>query len=118
LDLNPNGISNGGYSTIASGVLLCAQSALPIAHPSGDLTLLHPNSVISTPHYVTHSLISQNPRERMVVVQMSLLIVTFLSLISRILSVLQTTKEVNPRLHIAPCFNMWSVTFVFLFFFF
>ena len=55
-------------------------------------------------HNVTHSLISQNPRERMFVVQISLLIVTFLSLISRILSLMQTTKEVNPHpLHCAIC---------------
>jgi hypothetical protein len=39
----------------------------------------------------------------MFVVQISLLIVTFLSLISSILSLMQTTKEVNPHPHIAPC---------------
>jgi hypothetical protein len=35
---------------------------------------------------------------------------------------MQTTKEVNPHPHIAPCANMWNVTFLFLllllFFFF
>ena len=31
---------------------------------------------------------------------------------------MQTTKEVNPQPRIAPCINMWSVTFLFLFFFF
>ena len=46
-------------------------------------------------HNVTHSLMSQNPRERMSVVQISFLIVTFISVISRILSVMQTTQEVN-----------------------
>ena len=51
----------------------------------------------------------------MFVVQIvSLLIVTFLSFISQFLSLMQTTKEVNPNPHIAPCVNMWSVTFFFL----
>jgi hypothetical protein len=70
------------------------------------------HSVISTPINVTHSLISRNPRERMFVVQISLL-----SLISRNLSLPQTTKEVNPHPRIAPCVNMWSATFFFFFFF-
>jgi hypothetical protein len=26
------------------------------------------------------------------------------------LSLMQTTKEVNPHPHIVPCINMWSVT--------
>ena len=67
---------------------------------------------------MTHYVISQNLRERMYVVQISLLIATFLSLISQILSLMQTIKEVNPHSRIAPCVNMWSVTFLFLFFFF
>ena len=67
-------------------------------------------------HNVTHFLISRNPRERMFVVQISLLIVTFLSLISRNLSLMQTTQEVNPHPRIMPCVNMWSVTFLFFFF--
>jgi hypothetical protein len=65
-------------------------------------------------HNVTHSLISQNPRDRIFTLQISLLIVTFLSLISQILSLLQTTKQVNPHPRIAPCVNMW----IFFFFFF
>jgi hypothetical protein len=52
----------------------------------------------------------------MFVVQISLLIVTFLSLISSILSLMQTTKEVNSHPRIAPCVNMWSVFFFFFFF--
>ena len=52
----------------------------------------------------------------MFVVQISLLIVTFLSLISRNLSLMQSTQEVNPHRHIAPCVSMWSVTFLFFFF--
>ena len=68
-------------------------------------------------HNVTHSPISRNPRERMFVVKISLLIVTFLYLMSQNLSLMQTTQEVNPRPHIAPCVNMWSATFLFLFFF-
>jgi hypothetical protein len=76
------------------------------------------NSVISTPHNVTHSLISRNPRERTFIVQISLLIVTFHSFISQDLSLMQTTKEVNPHHRIAPCVHMWSATFLFLFFLF
>jgi hypothetical protein len=30
---------------------------------------------------------------------------------------MQTTKVINPHPHIVPCVNMWSVTFLFLFFF-
>ena len=71
------------------------------------------------PPNVTHSLISRNPRERMFVGQISLLIVTFSPLISHKLLLMQTTQEVNPHPRIAPCHvNMWSVTFLFLFFFF
>ena len=68
-------------------------------------------------HNVTHSPIFQNPKEWMFVVQISLFIVTLLSLISWNLSWMQTTKEVNPHPRIASCVNMWSVTFLFLFFF-
>jgi hypothetical protein len=68
-------------------------------------------------HNITHSLISQNPREHMFVVQISLLIATFLSLISQNLSLMQTTKVVNPHPHIALRVNMWSVTILFLIFF-
>jgi hypothetical protein len=66
-------------------------------------------------HNVIHSLMSQNPREWMFIVQISLLIITFLFLISQNLSLLQTIQEVNQHFRIAPCVNMWSVTFLFLF---
>jgi hypothetical protein len=46
----------------------------------------------------------------MFVVQISLLIVTFMFVISRDLSLMQTIKEVNPHPRIASCVNMWSVT--------
>ena len=49
----------------------------------------------------------------MYVVQISLLIVTFISLVSQILSLMQTTEEVNPHPHIAPCVIMRSVTLFF-----
>jgi hypothetical protein len=49
----------------------------------------------------------------MFVVQISFLIVTFLSFISQILSLMQTIKEVNPHPRVAPCVNMWSVFFFF-----
>ena len=81
-------------------------------------TRIHPKLRNINLHNVTHSLISRNPGKRMFVVQISLLIVTFLSLISWILSLMQTTQEVNPHPRIASCVNMWSVTFLFLFFFF
>ena len=58
------------------------------------------------PHKVTHSIIYRNPRERIFVVQISLLIVIFLSLISRNLSLMQTTKVVNPHPRITPCVNI------------
>ena len=61
---------------------------------------------------------SLNPRERMFVAQISLHIDTFLSLISRTLSSMQTTQEVNPHPCSAPRVNMWNVTFLFLFLFF
>ena len=70
------------------------------------------------PRNITHSLISRNLNEWIFVIQILLLIVTFLSLISQILSLMQTTKEVNPHPHIVPCVNMWTATFLFLFLFF
>jgi hypothetical protein len=54
----------------------------------------------------------------MFIVQISLLIVTFLFLISRNLWLMQTTQEVNPHPRIAPCVNMWRVTFSFFVFYF
>ena len=73
---------------------------------------VHPKLRNSNLHNITHFLISQNPRERMFVVQISLFLVTFLSLMSQILSLMQTIKEVNPHPCIAPSVNMWSVTFL------
>ena len=66
--------------------------------------ILH--SVIPTFYNFTHPLISQNPREQMFLFQILLLIVTFLSLISSILSLMQTTMKVNPHLrmhHMSIC---------------
>ena len=77
---------------------------------------IHPKLYNINLHNVTHSLISQNPRERMFVVQISPLIVTFLSLISQNLSLMQTTQAVNPHPRLTPCVNMWSVTFLLLLF--
>ena len=76
---------------------------------------VHPKLRNINLHNVNHSLISQNPRERMFIVQNSLLIVTFLSLISQILSLMQTTKKVYPYPCTVPCANMWSVIFLFFF---
>ena len=47
-----------------------------------DPTLIHSKLYSINLHNVKHSLMSYNPRERMFVAQISLLIVTFLSLIS------------------------------------
>ena len=77
----------------------------PLSH------VIHPELHNINLHNATHSLISRNPREWMFIVQISLLIVKFLTLISFFLSLLQTIKEVNPHPHIAPCVNMWSVFF-------
>jgi hypothetical protein len=74
---------------------------------------IHPKLRNINPHNVTHALISQNLRERMFVIQ--LLIDTFLFLISRKLSLLQTTQEVNSHPHITLCVNMWNVFFFFFF---
>jgi hypothetical protein len=50
----------------------------------------------------------------MFVVQISFIFVTFLSLMSRNLSLMQTTHKVNPHPRISPCV---SATFFFIFFF-
>ena len=71
---------------------------------------VHPKLRNINLHNITHSLISQNPRERMFVVQISLLIVTFLFLVSRIVSWMQAIKEGNPHPRIEPCVNMYNVT--------
>ena len=42
----------------------------------------------------------------------------YLSYITIFLSLMQTIQEVDPHPHIAPCVNMWGVTFLFLFCFF
>ena len=65
------------------------------------MSIVHPKLRIINLHNVTKSLISQNPREWMFIVQVSLLIVTFLSLISQTLSLMQTTQEINPHPRIA-----------------
>ena len=79
------------------------------------LELVHPKLRNINPRNVSHSLISRSPRERMFVGQLSFLIVTFLSLTSRNLSLVQTTKDVNPHPRIAPCVSMWSAFFFFYF---
>ena len=78
---------------------------------------LHPKLHNINLYYVTHSLISRNPRKRMFLSSNLPLIVTFLSLNSWVLPLMQTTIEVNPHPHIAPCVHMWSV-FIFLLFLF
>ena len=84
----------------------------------GNIEKVHPKICNSNLHNVTHCLISPNPREWMFIVQISLLIVTFLSLVSRFfLSLMQTIKGVDPHPCITPCVNMWSVAFFFFFFF-
>jgi hypothetical protein len=66
--------------------------------------VIHPNLHNINLHNVTHSLISWSPGECICVVQISILIVTLLSLISHHLSLLQITQEVWSRpLHCALC---------------
>ena len=78
---------------------------------------IHPKLRNINSHNAIHSLISRIPRERMFKVQKSHSLLAFLSLISQIFSLMQTTREVNPHPRIAPCVNMWSVIlFLFLFF--
>ena len=61
------------------------------------------NSITST-SIMSHILISRNPREHMFVVQISLLIVTFLSLISWNLSLMQKHQRSQPTpSHCAMC---------------
>ena len=79
---------------------------------------IHPKFCNINPHNFTRYLISRHPRERRFIVQISLLIITFLSLISRIFSLMQTTREVGSHPRITPCVNMWSITCIFLFFVF
>ena len=87
----------------------------PFTYSKCVYTQLHPILRKTNLHNITHSLISQNLREWMFVIQLSLLIVTFLSIIPQFFSLRQTIKEVNPHLRIAPCVNMWSVFFFFFF---
>ena len=77
--------------------------------------MIHPQLRNINLHNVKYSLISRNPREHVFVVQSSFFVVTFLSFLSRILSLMQITVEVNPHPRIAPRVNMWSVTFFFFF---
>ena len=87
-----------------------------IGPPPPVVAILHTKFRKINLHNITHSVISSNPRGWTFVVQISLLTVTFLSLISWLLSLMQATKEVNPHPRIAPSVNMWSVTFLFFFF--
>ena len=45
----------------------------------------------------------------------SLFIVTFISLTSQVIPIMQTTKEVNPHPHVTLHANIWSVFFFFFF---
>ena len=56
-------------------------------------------------HHVTHSLISRNLREQMFIVRISLLIVTFLSFISRsLVTIVKLSEKSNPtHSHCAMC---------------
>ena len=82
-------------------------SLFPISSVSPKLIYCaHPKLRNSNLHNIIHSLISWNPMERMFRVQISLLIVTILFLISQILPLMQTTKEVSHTLalcHVSIC---------------
>ena len=114
-------IASAGETETTTTKLLWAysfpvNSVAPPTWSSEPTTLkqVHPKLHNINLHNVTLSLISRNPRERMSAVQNSLLSITFLSLISQNLSLMQTTKEVNLQpcicavcqwYRIAPCFN-------------
>ena len=69
----------------------------------GSLQLVQHKLHNINPYNTTHSLISRNPKERMPVVQISLLIVTFLSLISQICHVCKPPKKQPTPSHCAMC---------------
>ena len=65
---------------------------------------VHPKLRNSNLHNITHFLISQNPRERMFVVQISLFLVTFLSLMSQYFVINANYQRSQPTpLHCAKC---------------
>ena len=72
--------------------------------PGPCCCVVHPNLHNINLHNVTHSLISQNPWEWMLVVQISLLIVTFLSVISKKIVINVNHPSNQPTLtHCAMC---------------
>ena len=75
---------------------------------------VHPKLCNINPYNVIHYTISQNPMNQLFLVQILLLIVTFLSLNSQVLPLMQTIIEFNPNPRIVPCVNTWSVIFFFL----
>ena len=79
-------------------------SKLHKSHDKAPRDAIHPKLRNINLHDITHSLISQNPRERMFVVQISLPIVTFRSLISRIFVIDATHQRSQPTpSHCALC---------------
>ena len=80
-----------------------ASIVLKVHHVGCHAKLLHPKLRNINPHNVTHSLVSQNPRERMLVVQISLLVVTFLSPISQNLSLMYHPRSQPTPSHYAMC---------------
>ena len=66
--------------------------------------LVHPKLCNINLHNATHSLISRNPREHMFVVQISLLNVTFMSLVSQIFVINANHQRSQPtRSHCTMC---------------
>ena len=86
---------------------MCVQSSIGLPHAQ---IYQHHNINL---HSVTHSLVSHNPTERMVCSSNLTPYCHFLFLVSRILSLMQTTKDVKPHPRIVTCVNMWSVFFFF-----
>jgi hypothetical protein len=76
---------------------------------------LHPKLCNIDFHNVAHFLVSWNSRERIFCSSNFTPYCHIFSLISWNLSLMQTIKEVNPHPYIAPCVDMWSVTFFFFF---
>ena len=106
-----------GMLVYTNSFSLSPSLSLPsIGFPNRGDILVRPKLHNINPHNVTHSLISQNPREQMFIVQISLLIVTFLYLYITEFVINANHQRNQPTpLHCAMCY-MWSVAFLFLFF--
>ena len=82
--------------TMFCGIGCILWNILCIQFNYGDIPQNTPKLRNVNPYNLTHSLISRNPRERLFVVQISLLIVTFLSLISQNMVINENRQRSQP----------------------